>query len=74
MTLATWLELFSDMDESFNSSDLSVQDCVREGVDADPFGTVLSRIAAGDVVTDGEMEQAAKHAMSAGKTAKRMSK
>ena len=74
MTLATWLELFADMDESFNSSELSVQDCVREGADAYPFGTVLSRIAAGDVVTDEEMEQAAKHAMSAHKTAKRISR
>ncbi len=60
VTLATWMELLADVTESFNSSALSVQDCMREG---DPFGAVLSRIAAGDVITDEEMEQAAKFVM-----------
>ena len=57
------MELLADVTESFNSSALSVQDCMREGADVDPVGAVLSRIAAGDVITDEEMEQAAKCVM-----------
>ena len=57
VTFATWLELIADMDESLpDQSNVSVQDCVREGAD-DPFAFMLSRIAAGDVFTEEEMHQ-----------------
>ena len=57
VTFATWLELIADMDESLpDPSNVSVLDCLREGVD-DPWTFMLSQIAAGNPATKEEMEQ-----------------